>query len=234
MKKQEHSVRAGLSERLLNLLFPARCLLCGTVVPAGKSFCRDCAKELPETPFQRRISLPGAGAEGFRIVSPLSYAGGFRKTLYRYKFRGERALAKPLGQLMAEAVRKSGESFEAVRWVPITKNKTRQRGYDQSELLAKSVAKALGAPCLPLLEKMRETETQHELSRKKRAQNVKNAYGAASGTAGKEVLLVDDIVTTGSTLKECAGTLYKAGAKRVLGLCVADAREIKMEEGTEL
>lgn len=225
---------AGLGERLLCLLFPARCLLCGKIIPQQELFCQSCAKDVPEEPCQRRFSLPGSGAEGFRTLSPLSYRGGFRKTLYRYKFRGQKALAKPLGRLMAQTVRKTGASFDAVAWVPMTKQKRRNRGYDQSELLAKTVAEILVIPCLPLLEKVRETGTQHELSRKERIKNVKNAYQAIWEAKGKSVLLIDDIITTGSTLSECAGELYEAGAKRVFGLCAADAQIVRTEEGTRL
>lgn len=119
---------AGLGERLLCLLFPARCLLCGKVIPARECFCEDCAKDVSEEPCQRRFSLPGSGAESFRVLSPLPYQGGFRKTLYQYKFRGQKALAKPLGRLMARTICKTGGGFDAVAWVPMTKRKRRERG----------------------------------------------------------------------------------------------------------
>lgn len=225
---------AGLGERLFSLLFPARCLLCGKIILPGESLCESCEARRPKTPYERRFSLEGAGAEGFRVISPLSYVGGFRQTLYRFKFRGKKALAKPLGQLMAESLREEGGAIGAVTWVPMTKKGKRRRGYDQSELLAKEVAKILGIPCLPLLEKIRETATQHELPHRKRLGNVKNAYRASGEAAGKVLLLVDDIVTTGSTLRECAGELYRAGAVGVLGLCAADTPEIMMERETEL
>jgi len=229
-----HKRGAGLGERLLCLLFPARCLLCGKIISAEESFCKSCIKDVPESPCERRFSLPGSGAGGFRTVSPMLYQGGFRKTLYRYKFRGQKALAKPLGRLMAQTVQKTGADFDVVVWVPMTKKKKRERGYDQSELLARAVAGVLEIPCLPLLEKVRETGTQHELSRKGRIKNVKNAYRAGPEAEGKSLLLVDDIITTGSTLAECAGELYKAGAKSVLGLCAADAQIVRTEEGAGL
>ncbi len=222
----------SLGERLLCFLFPARCLLCGQVVPAGKTFCGSCEGEVPETPCRRRYSLPGAGAEGFRIISPAPYEGGFRKALYRFKFQGQRALAKPLGRLMAQAA--AGEKFDGVTWTPMTAKKKRKRGYDQSQLLAKETAKALQLPCIPLLEKVRENGVQHQLSRRERAKNVKNAYRAKEQAAGLSLLLVDDIVTTGATMKECAGALYAAGAKKVTGLCAADAPETQWERGSSL
>ncbi len=221
---------AGPGEWILNLFFPARCLFCGTLLPPGHCVCEDCRKEhLSKPPLVRRYSLPGAGAEGFSVVSATVYEGGFRKTLYRFKFRGEKGLSRPLGKLLAETAEQTGQSFQAVTWVPMTKTKKRKRGYDQSELLAKAAAKALELPCLPLLEKARETETQHQLPRRQRLSNVKHAYEAKPECRGKAVLLVDDIVTTGATLRECASALYEAGAVRVAGLCAADATAVKTE-----
>lgn len=221
--------RVGLGERFLSLLFPARCLLCGRVIPAGEIFCRDCAKELPERPFFRRIALPGAGAEGFSVYSSMSYEGGFRKSIHRLKFRGQKSIAAPMGRLLAESIRDRGLSFDAVTWVPMTEKKRRERGYDQSELLAKAVAKEWKLPCLPLLKKVRENKTQHELSGRQRLLNVRNAYRAEQEAEGKALLLIDDIVTTGATIGECAKMLYAAGAHKVTGLCAADAREVRLE-----
>lgn len=230
MKKQN----AGLGEKLWNLIFPARCLFCGKLVPPGECICEDCRKERPQAPFLRRYSLPGAGAEGFSVFSAAAYEGGFRKTLYRYKFRGEKGLSKPLGKLLAETAGQTGQSFDGVTWVPMTKAKKRKRGYDQSELLARAAAKELGLSCLPLLEKVRETETQHQLPRRQRLSNVKSAYRAGQEAQGKALLLVDDIVTTGATLRECAKVLAEAGAVRVTGLCAADCAAIRTEEEKSL
>lgn len=205
------------------LLFPARCLVCRELTGPGMLLCAACRKEQPERPLERRFSLPGSGASGFRALAPMPYRGGFRKTLYRFKFGGAKGLAKPLGRLMAQSAAGFETGFDAVAWVPMTAKKRRRRGYDQSGMLAKAVAGALGIPCRPLLEKIRETDVQHELPRNERGKNVRGAYRAGPGAAGKNILLVDDIVTTGATLKECASALYRAGAKTVCGLCAADA-----------
>lgn len=213
----------GPGERFLCLLFPARCLLCGEPVSPGGFFCGPCGKTVSKSPCERSYALPGSGGQGFRVLSPLPYRGGVRKTLYQYKFRGERALSKPLGRLMAQTVWDLGGPFDGVAYVPLSQRSRKKRGYDQSRLLAKELARSLGLPLLGILEKTRETETQHELSRRERVKNVKNAYRAFGEAAGKSLLLVDDIVTTGATLRECAGALYRVGAIEVCGLCAADA-----------
>lgn len=202
------------------MLFPPRCLLCGCRLPAGESLCRDCAPKVPQKPWERRYGLEGRGDSGLLILSPLSYQGGCRKAVHRLKFRGKKALAKPFGRLMAQAAGGAGP-FDVLTWVPMTERKRRERGYNQSRLLAQAVAAELGLPCEPLLEKVRETGVQHQLSRGERLENVKNAY-RAQGAAGRSVLLVDDIVTTGATLAECAKALYRDGARRVVCLCAAD------------
>lgn len=205
------------------VLFPQRCLFCGAVTAGGEPICADCVKKRETEPCRRRFSLPGAGADGLLILAPFPYQSGFRKTLHRFKFRKKTSLAEPIGAYMAAALTGEGAAADGVCFVPMTRKKERDRGYNQSELLAKAVAEKLGLPCLPLLEKLRETDTQHKLNKAQRRKNVKGAYRAKEKAAGKTLLLVDDIVTTGATLCECAGELYTAGADRVICLCAADA-----------
>lgn len=216
--------KAGLGELLLCLLFPPRCLLCGDRTAPGEVFCEDCALQAPESPVERRFPVPGEGERELRVLSPLFYKGGVKETVRQFKFQGKRGLAKPLGRLMAGAAAGEGP-FDGVAWVPMGREGKRKRGYDQSQLLARSVARSLRIPCLPLLQKVRETQTQHELSRREREKNVKNAYQSDDRARGRSLLLVDDIVTTGATLTACAQALYSAGALRVAGLCAANTPE---------
>lgn len=219
------------TELLLGVFFPARCLGCGKAAPFGKVFCKGCESKAPRFHYRRRYSLPWTDTEWLFVLSPLPYTGEFRQALHRYKFRNEKTLARAFGKLMAQTAEIDGVLFDAAAWVPMTAEKKRQRGYDQSELLAKAVAREMKIPCLPLLRKVRETGIQHELSAPERKKNVEGAYRfrekaaePLGGLSGKRVLLIDDIVTTGATLKECAGALYAAGAREVTGLCAADAQ----------
>lgn len=235
MKKQETDAAPGasLSERLLCLLFPARCLWCGGLTTGpSELFCAACRTQAPSRPVQRRYFLPGSGAAGFSILSPMPYLGGYRETIHRYKFQGEWGLSKPLARLMAQAVWENRLTFDAVVYVPLSRKGRMRRGYDQSRLLAKETAKILGVPLLDALEKTRETGAQHQLSKKEREKNIRGAYRARRTVQGRSVLLVDDIVTTGATMLECAQALYHAGAARVQGLCAADA-ELKLPERGE-
>lgn len=104
--------------------------------------------------------------------------------------------------------------------VPVSAERLRERGYDQTVLLAERLAAQTDLPCRSLLRKTRDNRTQHRLTAKERAANVRGAY-ACDGADGLRVLLVDDIVTTGATARECAAMLYRAGAAEVLCVCCA-------------
>lgn len=221
--KQTFSPR--LRDRLLSLFFPSRCLICGKVVRADELFCPACRERLPAKPRQRIFTLP----REFSVSAPLPYAGGFRRTLHALKFDGQKGRGEAIGRLMASVFEAAPEA-QLVAWVPMTPQKELERGYNQSKVLAKAVARALKLPALPVLKKVRETATQHELSREERIHNVKAAYRADPRANGKTILLVDDIVTTGSTICECAKALYDAGANEVIGLCAASADEFPKEE----
>src|SRR5699024_3264493 len=99
-----------------------------------------------------------------------------------------------------------------ITWIPVSLQRKKQRGYDQSELLARRMGKVWKRPASPLLLKKKDNKTQHELSKKERLLNVKGVYEAQGEITGKRILLVDDILTTGSTMQEAASVLWKNGA----------------------
>ena len=210
----------GFGERLLLALFPARC---GQVIGPEKFFCKGCAHAYEPS---RRVFPLDTGAT-LIVAAPLYYRGGYREALHQYKFQGQKGLSRPLGRLMAREVLRLPGDFDGVAFVPLSKQGLRHRGYDQSQRLAKAVAHALGLPLSPLLTKVRDTKTQHTLGRRDRRENVEGAYSAGPAE-GLRLLLIDDIVTTGATLCQCAQALYKSGAREVRGLCAANA--IKRKE----
>lgn len=212
---------ASFGQKALSILFPQRCLLCGKLVDACDIFCSDCAAGLPEEPCLRKLRI--SGGRLLPTAAPLAYQGGYRKTLHRYKFQGMKGLALQLGWLMSGAARKLSGSFDSIVYVPLSKKGLRARGYDQSRLLAQRLGKALGLPVVHALEKTRNTAAQHDLDRKSRLENIRGAYACKANVAGLSLLLVDDIITTGYTLRECAEVLYAAGARKVFGVCAADA-----------
>ena len=208
-----------LLESVLDLLFPPKCPFCGKILD-HPGICPVCKSTLPwilevETLWE----LPS----GVRCAAPLWYEDLARKGLLRLKFHGVCAAAEPLGALIAQCAAEhfSGE-FDTVTWVPVSSKRLRQRGYDQAELLARSACRLWHVKPERLLSKRTDTPAQSSLEdAAARRQNVRDIYQAQSA-AGKRILLVDDICTTGSTLAECARTLMSAGAESVL--CGAVAR----------
>ena len=155
------------------------------------------------------------------------FAGSVRAALHQLKYAGERRLARPLGDAVARRWARVGQGTTMIVPVPVHAQRERQRGYDQAALIAEAAAGALGLPCLRALERARATVAQFELGRDERASNVTGAFRVRRGStslAGRWVLLVDDVVTTGSTLAACATALEEAGTLAVSAIAVARER----------
>lgn len=179
-------------------------------------------------------ALPLAGNQAVRCIDcqldplPLDwcdawghYTGGLEKLLHAFKFNHHDFLDDSLALLLASTLRE--REFDAVVPIPMSRKKERRRGYNQAELLARALAKRIGARCEMLLTKTADGATQSLLPREQRAANVRRAFHAAAATKGKAILLIDDICTTGETLRACANELTRAGAARVCAITVAKA-----------
>ena len=213
-----------LRETLLELFFPTRCCFCRRLTGRGQPVCRACLAKYPDVPpASQRQTLRGLDD----CVSPLWYEGAARDALLRYKFHGLNVYASPLANFMRKCLDENGISCDSITWAPLSSRRLRKRGYDQSRLLAEALAGLTGLPCEGLLEKMRHTRPQSGLrGREARRLNASGAYRAPdpASIAGKRILLVDDIVTTGETLMECARVLKAAGAKSVTAVTAARKR----------
>lgn len=216
----------GLRTGILDLLFPPRCAFCRKLLRRGENgICAVCEKSLPYT-------AGGGKQKGDFVdlcVSPLYYEGSVREALLRYKFKGTTAYAAVFGRLLADCVRENlaGE-YDLISWVPLSSRRLRERGYDQAMLLAMAMALELGDVAAEVLKKTADVAPQSETgSAEKRRANISGAYQAPDTEliSGKRILLVDDIVTTGSTFSECARTLGLAGAERVVCAAVARSRD---------
>ena len=218
----------SLLSALLDLIFPAKCPFCGRVLDRP-GICDTCRGELPWTEGADALRR---GPGGFLCAAPLWYQGLAREGLHRFKFRGMSSAAAPLGELIAGcAAEHFSGAFDTVTWVPVSPRRLRQRGYDQARLLAEEAARVLEVPALPLLSKTRDTPPQSGLEEAgQRRANVLGVYRAPDAAAGLRVLLADDVVTTGSTLSECARTLLTAGAAEVVCVTLAQARKDRPEK----
>ena len=206
---------------LLDLLFPPRCVFCRRLLHRGEEgICPRCQQELP---WALGAEAEQTGEFFSLCASPLWYQDQVRASFHRYKFKGVRGYSRTYGRLVAQCVQDHlAGRYDLITWVPLSRARLRQRGYDQAELLARSACRLWHVKPERLLSKRTDTPAQSSLEdAAARRQNVRDIYQAQSA-AGKRILLVDDICTTGSTLAECARTLMSAGAESVL--CVAVAR----------
>ena len=204
-------------------LFPPKCILCmGLLEEEQTDICHRCRMETDEYP-QGKLKLQFVD----RVAAVWYYKGNVRGSLHRFKFRQGRFLAEPYGKLMAmKALREDLAEAELVTWVPISPIRKLFRGYDQDQLLAEVIARELGLDCVPLLKKIRHNRPQSGIEGyARRRANVLGAYRPvnAERISGMRILLVDDILTTGATLGECARELLTAGAKEIYCAVVASA-----------
>jgi len=216
----------------LDLAFPATCSGCGR---EGAPLCPACLPAL-----DARLTLPGGTPIGLPadIPAPLlqlewcaPFAGPVRAALHDLKYAGERRLAEPLGAAVARRWARAGSGPDIVVPVPVHAERERRRGYDQAALIGEVAARELGKPMARALERGRATVAQFELGREDRAANVAGAFRlsasdpiAARSVVGRWVLLVDDVVTTGSTLAACGSALRRGGALAVSAIAVARER----------
>jgi ComF family protein len=233
-----HLARAALGA-LLDLVFPPRCAACGGAVEA-EPFCPVCAEAVdPVPPGCERCGHPGPDPLcGACLASPPAFgavrAGGLfggplADAIHAFKYGGRPALARPLGAWLASRVWPPGSPPPAdalVVSVPLARGRRVARGYDQAALLADALARAAGAGrrrTRAALRRVRETPPQVGKTRAERARNVAGAFEAAGEVGGRDVVLVDDVVTTGATADAAAGALRRAGARSVVVVALARA-----------
>ena len=219
--------------RFLRLFYPARCPYCGGVIQPFQEGCRDCVSQNSAQSEAFWIINPFLGNGNHKVLccGPWFYWDKPQKAVLNFKFYHHREYAEPFGVSMAKSVRKhfSKVPLDVVCEVPLSKQRRRERGYDQSRLLAKELAKNLKLPYAGILEKPKSNQIQHALSFEQRWKNVKGVYRLKKNASadGKTVLLCDDIITSGATMWEAAGVLLAHGAKAVYGVsfCRAMRRE---------
>lgn len=219
----------------LDLLFPPTCVGCGK---GGTRWCDDCQKTV-------RLVLPpvcdlcGRGLESCGICircqeknphfsgvrSWATFEGHLRKALHQLKYNRDISLGVVMARPMIHMLRNLNWEIDLVTPVPLGVARLKERGYNQSGLLAKPLALEVGLPYRPqALKKIRNTPTQVNLSLSARRDNVKGAFESDSRLVrGRNVLVVDDVATSSATLDACSVALLEAGATQVYGLTLARA-----------
>lgn len=250
MRSPSPTVEKSWSRSALDLLFPPRCAACATSLrltgDGGEdaAFCPDCAKTLErlEAPFCQVCAepFPGDLAHAFTCPNCAGMAmefdfsvcgwmasGALREAIHRFKYEKQSQLRGALARFLRDALedpRISGEPAWVLVPVPLHPRRRRERTFNQSEELARELAKLTGFPWMDALKRVRPTATQASLSRAGRLENLKGAFRLrrrAAALRGRPVLLIDDVFTTGSTACECARALRAAGPSKIAVAAVA-------------
>jgi ComF family protein len=221
----------------MELFLPPACLLCGERLPAGASatdFCPICRDSMPQ-PAPARCPVCAVAHRTLtpslhhcesclrqqppfaRVFAVGPYTGTLQEAIQRFKYRGQLPLERPLGALLAETLLTGGgQRPDLVIPVPLHKDRLRERGYNQALQLARQLGRRLRVPvAADLLRRVRATATQQGLDAVARKSNLRGAFAVTAPVTGQQLLLVDDVLTTGATVRECAHALRTAGAAAV-------------------
>lgn len=229
----------------LDLFLPPACLLCGRRLPEREAitpFCPACNGSIAPLPAAHcrccKHPFPNASSchlcpgclkrpPAFSSVYAVGdYSGALKEAIHKMKYRQKLALARPLGELLAQrlTIEMSGFVPDALLPVPIHRKRLRQRGYNQALEIARPIARALGVPVeARLLQRTRPTLAQQGLSAQDRRSNLHQAFRVNKTVAGARFLLVDDVMTTGETARACSRALVLNGAREVRVAVVARA-----------
>ena len=225
----------------LRLLYPEVCPFCGKELPyPQKTCCNACFEKLWRLKhktclvcgrrflYDETAATVCADCRGHRfpyetIVAPLSYNAPVRSAILAYKYRMHYGHSRAFADLMVRALHEKLPNLcvSAVFFVPTSARRFAQRSFCPAEWLARAVAKKLKVPVHYSLKKCRDTPAQSAVSPEDRRRNLKDAFVCTASLTGQSVLLVDDVCTTGSTVKECAKALKKAGAAHVYVVVLA-------------
>ena len=217
----------NLKDLLLDILFPKFCIGCGR---EGKYICDRCnifTSEAEPIYFQQeKYGLDS-------LISVWEYEGLMKKAIHQIKYQGVADIIKELmsSVILSPQAKNLGElprdpslrSRMTVTYVPMYKKREKKRGFNQARIIAQELAKKTGLEVVSLLKKIKDTKPQMELNQEERLKNIKGCFELIELTETRvsEVLLVDDVYTTGATMRECAKVLKKAGIEKVYGFVLA-------------
>lgn len=226
--------------QLLRLLYPPKCVFCEMVVENDRfAVCESCTEDIPRN--KRACKVCGTPLDTVfgdllcvrcrkrkrafsKAYVPFIYKDKARKAILSFKFRGKRASAKTFAAYILLKIRElEGQRPDVITFIPMHFIRRGMRGYNQAELLAKALGKMMNVPVVPTLWKTKHTLPQSKRRGQERLYALRDAYALRRDVdvAGKKILLIDDVITTGTTLNVCARILKTAGAEEIEVAAVA-------------
>jgi ComF family protein len=193
-----------------------KCVCCGVEKGVDDYLCPACAKEL------EALNAGESNVGGIKAFSLYNYDGLIKSLVTGYKYSGKKWLSRFMGDAMASRLRSLPISTDCVCNVPLHIKRRKSRGFDQSETIAKRISEVTDIPYIAALRRVRNTKTQTKLNEAQRRENISGAFESAAMVSGN-VLLIDDVLTTGATALECARVLKEAGAGNVYIMTFARA-----------
>lgn len=228
----------ALLQRIAAIVIPRHCIVCGLQSAAG-AICSGCFADLPWIGSAcRYCAMPLANAKAAQlgcgrcqrqpwpfdfVVAPLRYAFPLSAMLKACKYRRRAFYARALGALLASRVGERAAGIEAVVPVPLHWRRHRQRGFNQAAELARPLARRLGLPLWQGVRRVRHSPPQSGLTEQQRRLNLSNVFATSARSPWRSVLIVDDVITTGTTVRELAVTLRRAGVRKIAVAAVARA-----------
>lgn len=213
-------------EKFLNYVYPNSCILCGKSIKSNSYTCENCTSILK---YYRGRYLENSCLKNVdEILNLYEYTGIIKKKILQYKFGNQKYLYKFFAHILSEKLNELKIDFDIIISVPISMTRYKERGYNQSFLIAKELSKILKKEIYKkALRKCKNNKRQSDLNIEERQKNVLGVYQYKSKKAltNKKVLLVDDIYTTGATLNECAKVLKQSGCNKVIAVTIAYAKK---------
>lgn len=231
------SIQKGFNpyiEAVLNFIYPPFCIICDARLNSGSQIvCEQCWKCLPRVndsagSNQNISDNHNKLSEVYRVISVWAYSDEVQKVIHEMKYHGKKSLCASVGDEMAKLVleHRAYLSADLIMPVPLHKTRFRERGFNQSLLLSHRISTISKIPVEPnILKRIRYTQPQSKLGAAEREKNVQDAFKVAKpeSVRKKVVMLVDDVLTTGSTIRACAKALMQAGAAKILAITGAQA-----------
>jgi len=229
MKQNKAGAIKKLADKILNIFWPATCMFCNQPIESGHS-CFKCSFSLP---YRNTYGFSGGTAFLDECCAPFHYEDGIRNAVKLYKFRKRSWYAREFAPYMDQCIEQNlTGKYDIISFVPVGPKRLKQRGFDQAYLLSREISKMSGTKPVRTLRRVVETRPQSSLcGAASRKANIFDAF-AVSGydVEGLDIILVDDVFTTGATISECARVLKTAGARRVYGLTLAKTRMFRKKK----